>query len=468
MHRRKKDNWDTHIIDLVSAFEAESDNTFLSPESFHELIDFYETEEQFEKALAAARLAVEQYRFSADFYGREAQLLLRTNKADEARNLLETGLTFTPGDFELRMLLGETYIREGHLQAGLAILQELKLQADKQELSELLLTEALAYEQTAQYERFFYALQAAIRLGHTNDRALERLYLCTDICRKHEEAVELYQEIIDEDPYKSLAWFYLGHTYSYLRRPAAALEAFEYAFLSSPDFEEAYLEFAELNFECDFLEKALEVYEEVLERFGTDGDLLFRIGTCLHRLGQHETARRRLEEAARIEPHNDEVIYRIGECYAAQEKWSLAIAFFQKAIRMQPDDEAYHLALAEAAFEKEDYEVAEKAYEAALDLAPDNSEAWLDLAWFLVEMLRPEEALLLLEEAREVVQHTEVDYAFVACLFATGRRQEGLSRLSEALAEDFGAHLLLFEWHPLLRSDAEVNALLQIHRPEVH
>ena len=56
MHRRKKDNWDTHIIDLVSAFEAESDNTFLSPESFHELIDFYETEEQFEKALAAARL----------------------------------------------------------------------------------------------------------------------------------------------------------------------------------------------------------------------------------------------------------------------------------------------------------------------------------------------------------------------------------------------------------------------------
>ena len=466
MDHRKKDDWDARIFELVSAFEAKAVNTFLDPESYHDLIDFYELEEQFEKALTVARLAGEQYRFSADFYGRQAQLLLRTNRVLEAQELLEIGLTFTPGDFELQLLLGETYIRDGEIKRGLTLLESLKLQANEEERSELLLVEALAYEKSADYEQLFYTLRAAILLDQTNERALERLYLCTDLCGKHEDASQLFLEIIDENPYNSLAWFYLGHTYVYLRRYEEALDAFEYAFLSKADFEDAYLEFAELNFELGHLDKALEGYEEALERFGTDSDLLLRIGTCLHQMGQHETARHRLEEAARIEPYNDEVIFRIGECYAAQEKWSLAIAFFQKAIRMRPDEETYLLALAEAAFEQEDFALAEQTYHDALALAPDSGDIWLDLAWFLVEMLRPEDALALLSEAREAVCYAEVDYAYVACLFATGRRQEALARLSDVLTESYDAHTHLFEWHPLLRTDAEVHTLLHIHRPE--
>lgn len=468
MHRRKKDNWDTRIFDLVAAFEADSINTFLDPESYHDLIDFYESEEQFEKALSVARLAGEHYRFSADFYGRQAQLLLKTNRTVDAKQLLETGLTFTPGDFELRLLLCETYIQSGHVNIGLGLLDDLRPQADKQGLSELLLTEALAYEKAADYERLFHTLSAAIRMDYSNERALERLFLCTDICRNHDAAIVLYQEIIDDNPYYSLAWFYLGHTYAYLRQPANALEAFEYAFLTEPNFEEAYLEFAELNYESGHIEKALDTYKEMLERFGTDSDVLFRMGSCLHHLGQHESARQQLEAAARIEPHNDEVIFRIGQCYAAQERWSPAIAFFNKAIRMRSDDESYHLALAEAAFEKEDFELAEKAYNDALDLAPDNSEIWLDLAWFFVEMLRPTDAMVLLSEARDLVQHPEIAYAFSACLFATGRRQEALVRLSDALEDNFEAYPHLFEWHPLLRMDAEVNALLHIHRKDTN
>lgn len=454
-------------MELASAFEANRRDLFLDPESYNDLIDFYEAEEQFEKALKVAQLAVEHYRFSAEFYGRQAQLLLRTNRATAAKRLLETALTFTPGDFELRHLLCETYIQAGQVERGLHLLGDLKLQADEDMMSDLLLTEALAYEKLAEYESLFYTLQAAVRIDHGNERALERLFLCTDICRKHEEASVLYQEIIDENPYNSLAWFYLGHSFAHLRKEPEALEAYEYAFLSDPNFEEAYLEFAELNYDSGRLQEALEAYQDTMDRFGRDSDLLLRIGSCLHRLGHHETARHRLEEAARIEPHNDEAIFRIGECYAAQEKWSQAIAFFQKAIRMRGDDETYHLALAKAAFEKEAFDLAEQTYHAALDLAPDNSEIWLDLAWFLVEMLRPEDALVVLSEARDLVQHPEVDYAYAACLFATGRRQEGLSRLSDTLEDHFDAFSHLFEWHPLLRSDSDVNALLHIHRKEV-
>ncbi len=467
MDRRGKDNWDTRIMELVSSFETSGETSFLDPESYNDLIDFYESEEQFEKALHVAELAIGHYRFSAEFYGRQAQILLRTNRAREAKQLLQEGLTFNPADFELRHLLSQAYIQQGDMERGLHILDDLKLEADRESMSDLLLTQALAYEKSSEYEDLFYTLQEAIRIDHSNERALERLFLCMGVCRKFEEASILYQEIIDENPYNSLAWFYLGHSLAHLRREEEALDAYEYAFLSNPDFEEAYLEFAELNYDSGHFQEALEAYQEAMERFGRDSDVLLRIGSCLHRLGHHETARHRLEEAARIEPHNDEAIFRIGECYAAQEKWSLAIAFFQKAIRMRADDESYHRALAEAAFAKEDFDLAEQTYHAALDLAPDNSDSWLDLAWFLVEMLRPEDALVVLSEARDLVEHPEVDYAYAACLFATGRRQEGLARLSDTLEYHFDAFAHLFEWHPLLRGDADVNALLHIYRKEV-
>ena len=54
-------------MELVSSFEASGETSFLDPESYNDLIDFYESEEQFEKALHVAELAIGHYRFSPEF-----------------------------------------------------------------------------------------------------------------------------------------------------------------------------------------------------------------------------------------------------------------------------------------------------------------------------------------------------------------------------------------------------------------
>jgi tetratricopeptide (TPR) repeat protein len=467
MNRRRKDDWDTRIVDLVTAYETGESTAFLDVEAYHDLIEYYQNEEQFEKALTVARLACEQYKFSTDFYVQQAQLLIYTNRHTQALEILELALTFAPGDFELNLLLAEAFIRTGKNQAGLARLAPYKLQASAEDLSEILLVESIAYERQGQYEHMFYALKAALEADLTNERALERVSLCTDFCRKHEEACGLYNKIIDEDPYNAYAWYYLGQALAYLRKSEDALEAYEYAFLADPDFEDAYLEFAELSFENHQPDKALETYNEMAERFGTDGDLLLRMGSCYHEMYQHETAIAYLEQAARIEPHNDEVIFKIGECYAAQEKWAVALSFFRKAIRMNGEDENYYQALAEAAFSVNDFDAAEKAYDVALDLAPDNSQLWLDLAWFYLEMLRPQDALRVLEEANETLYEAEIAYSYIACLLAGGQRQQALAKLAEVLLDYYPEHTYLFDWQPLLRNDAEVNAVISLYRPEV-
>jgi len=465
MSRPRKENWDERIHELVSVYEAEGLAVFLDPESFQDLIDYYESEEQFEKALSVARLATTHYRFSSDFYVRQVQLLLYTNRSDQAQEILEEALAITPGDFELSLLQAETYIRSGQTKEGLVSLAPFKLQASKEDLSEILLVESLAYERDSDFDHMFYALKAALQASPTNDRALERISLCMEICRKHEEGSTLFRWIIDESPYSQYAWFYLGQAQAYLNHSEEAIEAYEYAFLIDPTFEEAFLEFAELCYENGHFSKALDAYREMAERFGSDSDLLLCIGGCYHSLEKYETARHHLEQAARIDPHNDEIFFKIGECYAAQEKWAKAMSFFKKAIRMHDHCEEYHQALAECAFELDDYKQAEASYAEALEIAPENSQVWLDMAWFLLEMLRSREALDLLEEANETIEDPELQFSYVACLFANGRRKQALQLLSEALADNYAGFSWLFECQPGLRSDNEVNALISLYRP---
>ncbi len=469
MNKPEKEKWESRVFALVAEYEASTQQglaVFLDERSYQEIIDFYEAEEQFERALTVTHQALGHYRFSTDFYLRQAQLLLLTNRKEEALQTLDRAHTFAPGDFELSLLRAEVLAHLMRFEESLAVLAPFKLEASQEDLSEIYLVEALVYEKREDYNYMFAALKAALEAEPRNQQALARIWLCTEYCRKHVESVTLHQWVIDQDPYSFRAWHNLGHAKAYLGDYEDAIEAYEFAFLINEDFEEAYYDFAELCFEARRFEQALEAYQDISERFGTDTDLLVRRGECFHHLGHHETARRCLEEAARIDPHNDEIFFRIGECYSAQEKWSKACEFFAKAIRMQPELEDYHSALAEASFELGDFTTAERAYREALELGPDNSRLWLDLAWFLLEMMRPDEAMNVLEEANSSLVEGELTYSYIACLFAAGRRQEALQRLSEALLSNYSGRSWLFEWVPELRLDSEILALITIYRPD--
>lgn len=469
MGKERMNNRDKRIFELVQEYEHSTANglaVYLGEGAYLDLISYYEAEEQFDRALTVAEIALGQYRFSTDFYLRKSQILLRSNREYDALEVLEQAAAIAPGDLEMSLLRAEILAYMQRFDESLAELAPFKAEASAADLSDILLTESLVYEQMEDYGRMFNALKGALRANPWNDEALERIWLCTEFSRKYEESRSLFLWIIDEHPYSYLAWYNLGHVSAYLGQIDEAVEAYEYAFLIKEDFEEAYYDYADMCFEARRFDLALEGYQDILQRFVVDSELLLRLGECYHRLGQHETARHHLERAARLEPHNDEVFFLIGICYAAQERWLKASEFYNKAIRMEPEREDYYSALAEAGFELGDYEMAEDAYREALDLSPDNSQLWLDMAWFLLEMLRAEEAVELLAEVTHTLVDSELTYAHIACLFAAGRNQEGLDQLHWALPDDYLGHNWLFEWMPELRHNAQVLALLQLHRPD--
>lgn len=460
--KQQPEKWDERTLALVSAYESEGLDTFLSPEDFNRLIDYYEQKEQPGSALAIAQLATDQYRFSPDFYGRQAFLLMQTQQLDEAQAILEEALNIAPGDQELTLLRARLYVYTGALDKGLALLAPYRLQNNQELLSEVLVIESMAYEYQGRYVRMFKTLEKALAADLENEEALARLELAVDYTKNYELAITVFTRFIDEAPYNYRLWYALAQIHDGLGQREEALEAYEYAFITNPDFEPAYLDYAHLAIDLGLYEKALDACQDAAARFHeTWHSYHFLLGHCQYELRQYETAKKHLEQAIKDEPFNDEAYYLLGQCLMHLNQHRAAYHYLAKAVRMFPKDARYRSGLAEAAFDLEKYDEAEEHYGEAIKLNHEDLESWLDYGWFLLEMERPTEAEELLHGGLRYLSHSaELNYAHIATLFASGRRQEGLSRLEWAVTNYPGELKQLFEWSPHLETDPIVQALI--------
>ncbi len=468
MRRRNTKNRHT-LFQLTLKYEEMLDtgNVFFKKESsYRELIDYYEHECLLEKALEVADFAIHQFAFSIEFFLKKAELLLQLKEMERALAILDQVDILSPGCLESSLLRAEGLAALGLHEETFSLLDDLKLQALPGELSDILVSEALIYEQMKEYERMFYILKAALEANPSNAEALSRMWFCVEYAQKYEESILLHEQILEEDPFNALAWYNLGAAHHYLCNHEEAIEAYEYAFLTKIEFEFAYRDCAEVCLYVENYQKALQCYQEVLQRFEPDADLFLHIGICYQRLGNYLVARTFFERAVEFDSYCDEAYFHIGECYAKQKEWYKAISTFLRAIRLNDVNEEYFFGLAEAYCQTGNFKKAELYYRQAADTAPEDSRYWIRLVQFLMERQRSDEAFEVLDEAEENTFDPALLYFRSACLFEMGQKQEALLVLEEALYEDFDARKALFHLLPVLEKDIEVQAVISIYQPE--
>lgn len=454
------------IIDLVADYEAMAEQgtvTFMDERTYEELLKYYEQEEQIDRALEVVEYAIKHHSYSADFYIKQAYLLLYNKEVLQALASLDQAAIYAPSEPEIALLRAEAFIKLGQLEEAHEILDDLKGGAEGVLLSDILTVEALIYEKREMYELSYFTLKAALREHPTNQSALENIWNSVVMCKNFEEATRLFEGILEKDAYCSIAWYNLGHCHAFQNNYASAIEAYEYAYLSDEQFEQAYRECAELCLELKLYHKARRCYEELLEHFEADCELLQNVGQCHQHLGNFQIARTFYAQALNYDPMNDEVLFYIGECFAEEENWTGALRYYQKAIDIEDSREEYYGGLAEAHYHLGQYENAKTNFERAIDVAPEESRYWIEYACFLMETDGGEEALELMEEAEEHAAGMEILYCRVACLFLLGRRQEGLYWLGEALMEDYDSHRTLFDLMPELEQDPEIISMISAH-----
>ncbi|WP_353480663.1 tetratricopeptide repeat protein [Haliscomenobacter sp.] len=454
------------LIDLVTEYEAlleQGEAFFLDQEAYRHLIEHYLHDEAYELALEVVERAIDCHSYTAEFLLRKAEILIHAHQERQALVVLTHAVKLAPNETEIRLLRAQalTYLGD-HLDAH-EQLNYLPEELDASMLAEVYFVRALIYENQQEYDAMFLALKEAAAYDSEMRHCLGKLMSAVQHTRSYEESITLHEQIIDENPYSTVAWQNLGLSHAYLGNYDEALEALEYAYLADESNEQAYRDRADLAFELQRYSLTLEICEEIQQLFGEEGDLLLRMGQCHLRLSHLDAAKSYLKKALQQDSHSDEAYFHLGEAAILEEKWQLAIHYCNKAIEIDDNREEYHATIAAAYAEMGNYELAEDHYRLATDIAPEEASYWQQYALFLLETEQFEAAMDVLELAEESSVGPELSYCRIACLFEVGDRQEALLQLSEVLEEDYDSYFLLFKMAPQLQKDSEIVSLLRAY-----
>ena len=444
------------IINKYTVMSHEGTAGFFEETVFEDIINYFIEHHELEWAQKAVGDAITLYPYSSNFYAIRAKMFQNAGHIPAARRWINRTLALDPTNLEMLILRAECIYSEGDFDGAIDMLNELIFKFSGKDRAEIIYSLACIYKHANQYDLLYESLKEVLRLNPKHNNALQMLWFATEATNRYEESINIYLAQIDQNPYCSVSWFNLGHSYVQVNSYENAAEAFEYAFLTNPEFEAAYRECAKVQISMGNVDGANETLQESMDRFAPETETCVLLGTCYEIKGEFRNAMICHKEALKLDTQNEEAWFRIGECFRAQKKWDDAINAFNKAFQINPLAEEYLAASAECYFEKNDPYRAIKLLDHLIETAPEITKYWLQNVKYLLMTGQNEEAMLKLESADINNGAPEIRYGRIACLLAGGRRMEALELLNSALEEHFDFHKTIFDVAPELESDKEL------------
>jgi tetratricopeptide (TPR) repeat protein len=455
---------DITLINLVSDFEnrfEKGDIGYIDEKVFLQLLEYYEDEYLFEKALEVVDFAVEQYKYRSDFFIIKARIQLNLNKISECLETLNIAESIAPFEREIGIIKSRAFAITKKFSQAQEILDDLRIGATKSDIVEILVGESFIYEHLKDYNAMYDALAEAVLMDSKNEEAMERVWISAELSRRYEDSVKLHNQIIESDPYNYQAWYNLGHGYNCIWEYEKAIDALEYSFIINPNFESGYLDCADTCMQIREYSRALEIYIEANNRFGPNQELMVNIAHCYIALNRIGIAKQWLLKSIKLDGYNDEAYFLLGECYSKDQVWYNAINAYHKAIELEDRREEYYLGLAKAYLAVEDYNKATINFQMATQTGPEDTLYWKEYVSFLIKLGLYDEAIQVLDEAEDHTYGPELLYCRAIVHYMQKDKEECLMILEDALTEQYDIHPMIFNIAPEIKLDKDITSMIK-------
>ncbi len=130
------------IKELLKHYDAlrnGRNSIFLEEESFEKIIDYFDEQEEYTKALEAAETSIDYFPFSSSLLIRKADILLSSRKYYEALNTLDKAETFDGTNVNLYFLKTDAFLALDRQEKVVEVLEEAMVGFEGEEKIELLL-----------------------------------------------------------------------------------------------------------------------------------------------------------------------------------------------------------------------------------------------------------------------------------------------------------------------------------------
>jgi len=448
------ENNNQNIHYLITQYEKmKSSNSYqlFEEEDIESMIEFYESQENFVKALDLIDFALEQYPYATDFMARKIEYMIENNNLVEAKELLDRAMVFDPLASNLHLLYSDILCLEGKFTEALLLLESLLDRSELIDKPDIYLEMADVYEEMEKTIKAAECIKKALYIDPHNEEALDRMWFYVEFVGNYDESIAFHNKLINKAPYSYIAWYNLACAYLGKEMWDEALDAFEYVLAINPNYEYAYSDAANILVKYNQAEKAIEYYEKAIEVGKPSEDLYYQLGLAYEYLNEYGKARINYRKALRLDHTFHEAYHRIGITYMTQKNYTKAISAFQYAIKNNPENINYIWELAQAHHFDNNPNTSLELSLKTIQENPDNNQAWIMAAHSAYELgdnkLAIEILNLGLQHAPNAV---ELLVAKGAILYISGMHQEGTNFLYNVVLHHSNAKTLLTEnWSKL-------------------
>jgi tetratricopeptide (TPR) repeat protein len=434
---------------------------FFDVDALVKIIEHYTDTLQYEKALDVMLYAHSMHPQTVTLKLKEAHLYALMGKEQKALSLLEEVEHINPFDIDVHLIRGNIYNSLEQYPRAIACFKKALEMADEQR-DDIYLSLAITYQNMADFNKAVDYYMLCLRENNANEVAMEEAIISFEFSRRLDDAIVFFTELIDDNPYAYMLWYYLGEVYCKLGQFEKALNAYDYCLLIKDDFAPAHLDMAQAFSMLERFQDAIDRYRIAFEYCQPDAFIYYNLGECHEQLQQFEEARTYYKKAVKLSPEMAQAWYGIGVTFEEEERWYEAMHYVKKAIEIDDQNGDYWLAYGDCEYRLNNHESAEESYKKVIDFDPENADGWIAYSDLLGELNRPLEAVEVLNSS--ILFHNEngeINYRLVCYLYAAGFIQEAYQQLEIALEKDPENFNIMFDVTPLLENDAQIQKLIE-------
>lgn len=217
-----------------------------------------------------------------------------------------------------------------------------------------------------------------------------------------QQASEIYQAILDNDPRHPDALHLLGMLLAGQGNHARAIELIRMAIQNFPGSEILQNNLANVLVHAGRHEDALKAYRKAIEINPACFDAYRNMATTAKRMGRPLEAIGYFQKASEIKPGSAEVFSDMGDLMAEMGRFDEAIQCYRKALKRNPDSAKVYNNLGSILLSQDRYVEAIDYYCRAVELDPQHAEAFNNIGAAISDMGKPDEAIKFYQKALEL------------------------------------------------------------------
>lgn len=443
----------SRLEEIVLRYEHASNegrSEYFDVDDLEALIDHYMEEDETATAQAIIELGLNIHPNNTNLKIAKAKVALFIGQAKEAEKLATLLQTIEPDNLDVKILMGQVLLYHNKKEEAKSLFDSI-LKQDIDYTYDI----AYAYFDSFDYEsaKVYFEQELKLHPDKGEQDILFDLAYCYQQKDDLKSAGEIYEKLLDEDPYSKDAWFNLGQIHFVNNDLEKAIEAFDYAYIVGNDFQ-ALLQKGNALFQSGKLQSAIEAYKEYADANGRPSFVIVFMGECHEKIGEFEQAKAFYSEALRSDPNNTAALCGLCICNMEQDEYEKGLQFIDRAIEIDPVLAEAWLYKAEGHLNLNDTDEALRCYKKAAILDPEMSEAMFAIGNIYIDKGEYDNALEFYKSGAEIDHsNNKLPLYFAITYFKLGDLEQAHDYLIDAVLGTPESKEIFFEICPEAKSN---------------